>query len=49
MKASGNPPEIYNYEADHAFCNQMRPEVFNAEFAKQAWERTVDFWRKHLA
>lgn len=37
------------YEADHAFVNDTRPEVYNAEAASIAWTRTIDFLRKHLA
>lgn len=48
MLAVGNPPEIYSYEADHAFCNQTRPEVYNATSAKLAWDRTIKFWGTHL-
>ncbi len=40
--------EIYRYQADHAFVNQTRPEVYEPELARQALERTVAFFRKHL-
>ena len=36
------------YEADHAFVNDTRPEVFHAEAAALAWSRTVEFFREHL-
>lgn len=48
MKAAGNVPEIHRYEADHAFFNQSRPEVFDAAAAALAWERTLDFLRRQL-
>lgn len=48
MKAAGNPPEIHRYQADHAFFNQTRPEVYDAESARLAWMRTLEFLRKHL-
>ena len=42
--------EFVWYEgADHAFFNDSRPEVFKPEAARQAWDRTVSFLRKHLA
>jgi carboxymethylenebutenolidase len=41
------PMELHVYDADHAFCNDQRPEVYNAEAAKLAWERTLAFVRKH--
>ena len=31
MKAAWNPPEVHRYEADHAFFNPMRPEVYSPE------------------
>ena len=49
MNAVGLKPEIYRYDAQHAFCNEKRPEVYNAACATQAWDRTVAFWKKHLA
>ncbi|MDE2131576.1 MAG: dienelactone hydrolase family protein [Betaproteobacteria bacterium] len=48
MTAAGNPPEIYEYDAEHAFFNQMRPEVYDAESSKLAWERTLTFLKHHL-
>ena len=33
---------------DHAFFNDTRPEVYDAESAADAWRRTVDFFREHL-
>ena len=41
--------ELHVYEADHAFFNDTRPEVYNPAAAKLAWERTISFLRKHLA
>lgn len=43
------PMQLHVYEADHAFCNDKRPEVYSAEAASQAWERTVEFVRAHTA
>lgn len=36
------------YEADHAFFNDTRPQVYHPEAARLAWERTVAFLRLHL-
>lgn len=39
--------ESYWYHANHAFGNETGPN-YNAEAAKLAWQRTVDFFAKHL-
>lgn len=49
MKSAGNPPEVYRYEANHAFFNKTRPEVYDAAASQAAWERTLTFFDKHLA
>src|SRR5215203_4136600 len=33
---------------DHAFFNDTRPEVYDAAAAADAWQRTIEFLRKHL-
>ena len=33
---------------DHAFFNDERPEVYDADAAALAWDRTVDFFRDRL-
>lgn len=40
--------EVYE-EADHAFFNDTRPEVYDAEASVLAWDRTIEFFRSHLA
>jgi len=42
------PVETISYEADHAFFNDTRPEVYNAEAAADAWRRVQDHFRNHL-
>jgi carboxymethylenebutenolidase len=42
------PVEIVSYEADHAFFNDTRPQVYNAEAAADAWRRVQEHFRKHL-
>jgi carboxymethylenebutenolidase len=49
LDAKGVPMEVHLYDADHAFVNDTRPEVFNAVCAKQALDRAVSFLKKHLA
>jgi carboxymethylenebutenolidase len=39
--------ELHVYDAEHAFCNDRRPEVYNEAAANQAWERTQSFVRTH--
>lgn len=47
--SSGSGVEAYFYEADHAFFNDARPEVYSAANASTAWSRTLTFLREHLA
>jgi len=50
LKESKSPQfELYRYEAQHAFVNEARPEVYDAASAKSAWERTLKFLAKALA
>lgn len=35
-------------DCDHAFFNDDRPEVYNADAATEAWERTLDVFRENL-
>jgi carboxymethylenebutenolidase len=43
------PIEVVSYDADHAFFNDTRPQVYNAEAASDAWRRVLEHFRKHLA
>ena len=50
LKELGKQIEVHIYPGtDHAFFNDTRPEVYNAEAADDAWRRTVEFLRKHLS
>lgn len=50
LKSLGKEAEIIIYPgADHAFFNDTRPAVYNAEAAADAWPRTIKFLRTHLA
>ena len=42
------PVEVVSYDADHAFFNDTRPEVYDAEAAADAWRRVLEHFRKHL-
>jgi carboxymethylenebutenolidase len=49
LKMHNKPGEIFIYEgAPHAFHNDTR-ESYRAEAAKLSWQRTLDWFRKHLA
>jgi carboxymethylenebutenolidase len=43
------PMELHVYDAQHAFANDRRPEVYNPAAAKQAWDRALAFIRSHTA
>jgi carboxymethylenebutenolidase len=50
VKALGKEIEVTIYPgAKHAFFNDSRPEVYNAEAAADAWRRTIEFLREHLS
>ncbi len=42
------PVEAISYDADHAFFNDTRPEVYNAEAAADAWRKVQVHFRKYL-
>ena len=41
------PVEVVSYDADHAFFNDTRPEVYDPEAAKDAWRRVLEHFKKH--
>ena len=43
------PVEAVSYDADHAFFNDTRPQVYHGEAAKDSWRRVLEHFRKHLA
>jgi carboxymethylenebutenolidase len=43
------PVEAVSYDADHAFFNDTRPEVYNGEAAKDAWQRVLQHFKKYTA
>lgn len=49
LRDLGKSAEAVAYpNADHAFFNDTRPEVYNAEAAADAWRKTLDFFRRNL-
>ena len=42
------PVEVVSYDADHAFFNDTRPQVYDDEAAADAWRRVREHFRKHL-
>ena len=48
VNAAGGNFEAHFYEADHAFFNDTRAQVYDPGAAALAWERSLEFLRKHL-
>lgn len=49
LAQQGKPGEVIVYpDADHAFYNERRPEVYREADARDAWQRTVAFLRRYL-
>ena len=50
IKAAGGQTEFHIYpDTQHAFFNDARPEIYNAAAAQSSWQRTLAFYKKHLA
>lgn len=48
MFAAGVDAEFHEYEADHAFCNDRRPEVFDPDACELAYNRTKEFLARKI-
>jgi carboxymethylenebutenolidase len=49
IESEGGEVIIFDYpNSDHAFFNDDRPEVFNAEYSQLAWQRSVEFLNQRL-
>ena len=48
LKELGKDARLEMYEADHAFVNDTRPEVYSPENAKLAWDRSLAFLHQQL-
>jgi carboxymethylenebutenolidase len=50
IRAAGKHAQLYIYPGtEHAFFNDTRPEVYNAEAADTSMARTLEFYKKQLA
>jgi len=49
LEQHGVPHEIHIYPgAGHAFFNDTRPQIYDAEAAQDAWQRTLQWFRRYL-
>ncbi|MDY7232324.1 dienelactone hydrolase family protein [Hyalangium rubrum] len=48
LKGAGVSVELHRYDAQHAFFNDTRPEVYSPSNAETAWRRTVEFFHAKL-
>ena len=49
LRGMGKSVEIIVYPGtDHAFFNDTRPEVYDADAARALWDRTLSFFGEHL-
>lgn len=49
LTKTGREAEVVVYPgAGHAFMNDTRPQAYRPETARDAWARTVGFFRRHL-
>jgi len=49
LQKNGVTNEFHIYEgAPHAFFNDSRPHIYQAGPARDAWKRTLEWFRKHL-
>lgn len=48
LHARGREMELYHYDADHAFVNDTRPEVYDLDCAALAWSRMVAFLHAYV-
>src|ERR1051325_1617591 len=43
------PIEVVSYDADHAFFNDTRPEVYDPQAAADAWRRVLELFNERLS
>jgi len=49
MKKQNVPHEVHIYPGtSHAFFNDARPQIYQAEAAEDAWQKTLAWFRKYL-
>ncbi len=49
LAARGQPMDLHVYQAEHAFMNEARPEVYEPISAALGWDRLVEFLRAHVS
>jgi len=49
LQRAGKRFELYRYPEHHAFMTSERKEVYGEASAKLAWDRCLQFFRRHLA
>jgi carboxymethylenebutenolidase len=47
VERHGGTMELHVYDAQHAFFNEQRPEVYSPEAASLAWQRALAFLKQH--
>jgi carboxymethylenebutenolidase len=47
LRAAGKEFEFFRYDADHAFANEARVAVHDRHAAELAWDRAIDFFKRH--
>jgi carboxymethylenebutenolidase len=45
----GKSLDLHTYDAHHAFCNEQRPDVYNASACARAWQSAVAFVKQHTS
>jgi len=49
LKSMGKDATVITYpNADHAFFNDTRPEVYNESASRDAWQKTLEFFRANV-
>ncbi len=48
LKEAGVRYELFRYDGQHGFFNEQRPDVYNPEASRLAWERMLAFLNTHL-
>jgi carboxymethylenebutenolidase len=49
VTSGGGSMDLFVYDAGHAFMRDGDPSHYDADAAKLAWDRTLEFLKKHLA
>jgi carboxymethylenebutenolidase len=49
VRSGGGQMDLYVYESGHAFMRSTDPQVYDAANAKVAWDRSIEFLKKHLS